>query len=177
MCNYWLWPKHAFHLQQNHQESSNKGAWGWPRGVWGVLKPDACREVQRQLSIVVNANTHLHNGKINGALWGINLHRVRPACLFLGWTIWGRGSWLKWETFTRSFFFYWLFKTVSWSNTLFDSVNPCPPNWIPTTRKSWQTTDLNKPFINVLTQWINPLMHDVCIITQCTCRSTNNKKC
>lgn len=43
----------------------------------------ACTEVQRQLSVVVNANTHLHNGKINGASWGINLHRVRPACLLL----------------------------------------------------------------------------------------------
>lgn len=105
MCICWVWPKHAFHLQQNHQESSNKEAWGWPRRVWGVLKLAACGEVQRQLSVVVNANTHLHNGKINGALWGINLHRVRPAYLLLGCTIWGWGSWkLKWEAFTGSFF-------------------------------------------------------------------------
>lgn len=44
----------------------------------GALKPATHNQVKRQLSVIVNVDTQLHNGKINGAIGDINLNSTRP---------------------------------------------------------------------------------------------------
>lgn len=51
------------------------------RGAPGALKPATHKQVKRQLSVIVNVDTQLHNGKINGAIGDINLNSTRPFLL------------------------------------------------------------------------------------------------